>query len=206
MNQLVRLAAIYGAGGHARVIASILQACGIDILGFFDDSCSEEELVQGKPVLGKFHQILEHKKYISSVYLAIGDNKARQAAFAYLAENGFTMPPLVHPSAIVEQDVVIQAGAVICLGVILGTEVTIGKGVLVNSGCSIDHESKIGDFSHLAPKTCVSGRTTIGANTFVGINSSIGDKLNLGDNVVIGAGSIILKDVPAGAKIVGVHH
>lgn len=206
MSHPLLLSAIYGAGGHARVIASILKACGIGILGFFDDSYKRPELIQGKPLLGKFHDILNHKKSISSVYLAVGDNWARREAFVYLKENGFRLPPLIHPATIIEHDVVIQDGVVICLGVILGTEVKIGKGVLVNSGCSIDHESIIGDFSHLAPKTCVSGRTTIGENTFIGINSSIGDKLDIGDNVIIGAGSIILKDVSAGAKIVGVHH
>jgi sugar O-acyltransferase (sialic acid O-acetyltransferase NeuD family) len=199
-------AAVYGAGGHARVIASILRARGTDILGFFDDSYKGEELIQGKPLLGVFRDILTYQKSIAAVYIALGNNQARCEAFSHLKKNEFTVPALVHPSAIVEQDAAIGDGAVICLGAILGTEVRIGQGTLINSGGSIDHEVRIGDFSHLAPGTCVAGRTSIGSNTFIGINSSIGDRLSIGDNVIIGAGSVILKDVPDGAKIAGVYH
>ncbi len=207
MNYSEPFSAIYGAGGHARVIASILRACGTESIGFFDDSYKgDNELIQGNPVLGVFWDILKFRNSISSVYLALGDNHDRRNAFVYLKDNGFLLPALIHPSAILEDDVVIGDGAVICLGVILGTEVSIGRGALINSGCSVDHEVTIGDFSHLAPRTCVAGRTSIGANTFVGNNSSIGDKLSIGDNVIIGAGSVILKDAPAGTKIVGVHH
>ena len=198
--------AIMGAGGHARVIASILRATHAGIYGYFDDSCDyTSEIIQNAPLLGRFNDIVNFKKSIQSVYLALGDNQTRKKYFYSLIDNGFLLPSLVHPTATVESDAIINDAAVICLGGIIGTEVTIGRGCIINTGCSLDHESSIGDFVHLAPKVAVAGRTTIGNFTFVGINTAIADKVTIGRNVMIGAGSVILRDVPDGAKIVGVH-
>jgi sugar O-acyltransferase (sialic acid O-acetyltransferase NeuD family) len=198
--------AIMGAGGHAHVIASILRTTHASIYGYFDDSCDyTSEIIKNAPLLGRFNDIVNYKKSIQSVYLALGDNQIRKKFFDFLIHHGFLLPSLLHPTATVESDTVINDATVICLGTLIGTEVTIGKGSIINTGCSVDHESLIGDFVHLAPKVAVAGRTTIDDFTFVGINTTIADKLTIGRNVVIGAGSVILRDVPDGAKIVGVH-
>ena len=195
-----------GAGGHARVVASILRANHVNIHGFFDDSYSgSSEIIQGAPLLGRFDDIDNFSDDIQSVYLAVGDNLTRKKYYDFLIEHDFLLPPLFHPTAIIELDTSVCDATVVCLGGIIGTEVKIGKGCIVNTGCSVDHESTIGDFVHLAPKVAIAGRTSIGDYTFVGINTAIADKLTIGENVVIGAGSVILTDVPDGAKIFGVH-
>lgn len=199
-------AAIYGAGGHARVVTSILRKNGVSILGFFDDSYSGPENIQGAPVLGTFNDILDYQNSITSVYLAIGDNDCRRKAFAFLHRHHFQMPALIHPQAIIEDKAKIQTSSVVCVGSIIGTQVSIGKGAVINTGCAVDHESIIGDFVHLAPKTVIAGRTHIGANTFIGMNACIADKLRVGENVSIGAGSVVLKNVPDNSRIVGVFH
>lgn len=199
-------AAIMGAGGHARVIASILRAKHTSIYGFFDDSYTGfSEIIQGAPLLGRFNDVINFRNNFQTIYLALGDNLTRKKLFNFLDNHDFFMPTLVHPKAIVESDAVIDDATVVCLGGIISTEVRVGKGCIINTGCSVDHESSIGDFVHLAPQVVVAGRTTIGDFTFVGINTAIADKVTIGKNVVIGAGSVILRDVPDGAKVVGVH-
>ena len=201
-----KYAAVYGAGGHARVVASVLHACNIPILGFFDNSYHGPEEILGVPVLGPFRDILNYRESFSSVYIALGDNALRKQAFEFLLESQVDLPALIHPTAICEVDVVVDQGAVVCLGAIVGTGVFVGKGAIVNTGCAVDHETSVGDFVHLAPKVVIAGRVRIGANTFVGMNTCIGDKLTVGKNVTIGAGSVVLRDVPDGAKVVGVYH
>lgn len=198
--------AIMGAGGHGRVVASILRANHINIHGFFDDSYSESsEVIQGAPLLGRFDDIVKFRENIQKVYLALGNNLIRKKYFDFLSENNFLLPSILHPTAIIESDADIDSATAICLGTIVGTEVKIGKGCIINTACSVDHESAIGDFVHLAPKVAIAGRSSIGDYTFVGINTAIADKLTIGKNVVIGAGSVILSDVLDGAKIFGVH-
>lgn len=203
---MIKAAAIYGAGGHARVITSILKRQDIAIYGLFDDSYHGPENIQDVPVRGKFLDILKYKQSISSVYLALGDNNLRRKAYEFLYRNQFTLPALIHPNTFLEMGSQIGAAAVICTGALLGTETHIGKGVILNTGCSVDHESRIGDFVHIAPKAVVAGRSTIGANTFVGMNACIADQLVIGKNATIGAGAIILKNVPDNTKIAGIYH
>ena len=199
-------AAIYGAGGHARVVSSILRARGISVIGFFDDSFQGKEIIQGAPVLGRFNDIFKYKDSFCAAYLAIGDNSQRKKAYNILVKNKIVVPPLVHPKSVMEIDAKVKPGTVICMGAIVGTEVKIGKGVILNTGCSADHEVQIGDFVHIAPKSAIAGRTRIGKNTFIGMNASIADNLKIGKNVQIGAGSIVLRDVPDGEKVRGVYH
>ena len=199
-------AAIVGAGGQARVIASILNLLDIPVLGVFDDSHNGPEIIQGASVLGGFKDVEQHRAQIENLYLAIGDNQERKRFYDVFRQKGWQMPALVHPRAMIERDVQIKEASVVCVGSMLCVESRLGKGVIINSGCLVDHESDIGDFVHLAPKTAVAGRVSIGENTFVGLNSCIADRLTIGKNVTIGAGSVILKDVPDNSKIVGVFH
>ncbi|HEX3551172.1 MAG TPA: bifunctional UDP-N-acetylglucosamine diphosphorylase/glucosamine-1-phosphate N-acetyltransferase GlmU [Candidatus Elarobacter sp.] len=46
-------------------------------------------------------------------------------------------------------------------------------------------------------------RTTIGSDVFVGTNSSLVAPITLGDGAMTGAGSVVIRDVPAGDKQVG---
>ncbi len=197
--------AIYGAGGHARVLASILHALNLPILGYFDDSFAGPENIQGAPVLGRFNDIVKFREKASSAVLAIGDNTLREKAFHFLKQEGFSIPPVIHPGAIVESDVTIGEGAVICIGAVIGTEAKIGIGAIINTGGLVDHESEIGDFVHLAPGAAVAGRTSVGHGTFVGMNASIADKICIGRNSLIGAGSVVLRDVPDNHKVLGLH-
>ncbi len=197
--------AIYGAGGHARVLAAILHQLNLPILGYFDDSFIGPENIQGAPVLGRFNDIVKFQGKASSAFLAIGDNALREKAFHFLKQEGFSMPPLIHPGAIVESDVAVGEGSVVCIGAVIGTEVKIGSGAILNTGCIVDHESEVGDFVHLAPGVTVAGRTSVGHGTFVGMNASISNKIRIGRKSVIGAGSVVLRDVPDNHKVLGLH-
>jgi sugar O-acyltransferase (sialic acid O-acetyltransferase NeuD family) len=201
-------ALVIGAGGHARVVGSILHAKGVSIHGYLDGNfvAGKQELIKYGPLLGSPEDIQAYAPELYEIYIAIGDNQRRREIFEQLAAGGYAMPALVHPSAIIETDCAIGKGAQICLGAILATEVTIAEGVIVNSGSSIDHEGKVGAFSHIAPGAILAGRVTVGCEVFVGMGARVAQGLHIGDGAIVGAGAIVLKDVPPGARVLGVHH
>jgi len=94
----------------------------------------------------------------------------------------------------------------VCIGAILGSQVRIGKGVIVNTGSSVDHEGMISDFAHLAPGAILGGRVRIGEGAFIGIGARVAEKLSIGRGAVVGAGTVVLRDVADGARVVGIHH
>ena len=104
-----------------------------------------------------------------------------------------------------------------------GYNIRIGKNVFMNFNCVIlDVTSvSIGDDCQIGPAVQIytadhpldpaqrrsgleSGRpVTIGSNVWIGGAAIILPGVSVGDNAVIGAGSVVTRDVPAGATVVG---
>ncbi len=87
----------------------------------------------------------------------------------------------------------------------------IGKDVIFahnGLGVVIHDNAKIGDRCKIYQNTTIGGRNgrgspVIGDDVFVGANSLILGNCHIGNNAVIGAGSIVIEDVPENALIVG---
>jgi maltose O-acetyltransferase len=104
-----------------------------------------------------------------------------------------------------------------------GTHIRIGRNGFVNYGCvfldcnlvTIGDDAQIGPGVHvytalhpLEPETRRSGLesakpVTIGNNVWLGGKSVICPGVRIGDNSVIGAGSVVVKDIPASCVAVG---
>ncbi len=95
----------------------------------------------------------------------------------------------------------IHPAASIGAGILLdhGTGVVIGETAHVGDGCTMLHAVTLGgtgkDHGDRHPK--------IGARVFIGAGAKILGNIHVGDGAKIGAGSIVLKSIPAGATAVG---
>jgi UDP-perosamine 4-acetyltransferase len=198
---------IVGAGGHARVVASILEYhSNFQTIGI----AGRDESELGKTV-SKYKVILTwdelcniKKQGIDYVALAIGDNTERAGMFEYVRESGLTVPTLVHPNAFIEKKVILNEGILVCAGAILACEVVIGVNSIINTGAIIDHETNLGNHVHVGPGTVICGRVKAGDNCFIGAGSRVIDKIKIGYNVVVGAGSVVTKNIPDNVTAAGV--
>lgn len=198
---------IVGAGGHARVLVSILeQVQGVRIVGVADRTDRTlGEKVGSAEVIATISGLPDlWRDGVRWAALAIGDNEERAALFAKVKTWGFSLVEARHPTAIVERDVCIGEGAVIGPGAILCTGVTLAPDVLINTGAIVDHECKIGAHAHIGPGSRVAGRVTVGEGALVGAGSTVLNKLTIGEWCVIGAGSVVVEDIPTKVKAYGV--
>ncbi|MCX6970090.1 MAG: serine acetyltransferase [Verrucomicrobia bacterium] len=78
-----------------------------------------------------------------------------------------------------------------------GTALVIHGGSVIGSHCTLRHCTTIG------MKSSPDDVPLIGDHVDVGCNSVIIGRIKIGDGAVIGAGSVVVKDVPAGAVVVG---
>ena len=101
-------------------------------------------------------------------------------------------------------------------GSVIGPDARVGnfveiKNSILGTGTKVGHLSYIGDTAVGSDANIGAGtitcnydginkfRTEIGAGAFIGSNTALVAPINVGDGAVIGAGSVISKDVPAGA-------
>jgi sugar O-acyltransferase (sialic acid O-acetyltransferase NeuD family) len=198
---------ILGAGGHARVVANIAALMpDLDVVGVADRSAATlGERIGRTSVVASLDDMPHWRaKGITHVALALGDNKKRERVMRDAEANGLASVTLVHPTAVIEDQVTIGEGALICAGAILITECKIGRGAIVNTGASIDHESEVGECAHIAPGSRVAGRVRVGDRALLGIAACVVPGKRIGADAVVGAGAVVIDDVPAGVTVVGI--
>jgi len=79
----------------------------------------------------------------------------------------------------------------------------IGRNVTMWSATSIGHHSIVEDDCFFAIGVTVSGLVTVGQSSFVGANVTIRDGVRIGKRCVIGAGAVVLEDIPADSIVGG---
>jgi len=199
---------LIGAGGHAQVVAEALwrmAEAGSEWhpLGFVDDNpMLQGRAFLGLPVLGPIATWREVGA--DALVVAIGDNALRRRCYLGLQAAGATFATVIHPRAIVAPDVVIGPGSMVLAGVVINTGSVIGADVILNTACSLDHHNRIGDHVHIAPGVHTGGEVTVEEGALVGIGATVLPRRRLGAWSVVGAGAVVLHDIPARATAVGV--
>ena len=201
---------LIGAGGFGREVLwqlgeSEREAGKYNIIGFVDDSPGlQGKTVNGAPVLGDVQWLLAYQKEICAV-ICVGNSKARKSIYEKLSANPLISFPTVITNDVRYSDTVtFGKGCVICLSSILTVNITVGDFVISNWDCTVGHDAALDDFVTLYPSVNVSGNVRIGACCEIGTGTNIIQGKSIGENTVIGAGSVVVKDIPPDCTAVGV--
>lgn len=181
---------ILGAGGHAKSVIAAAKLQGKKILGLYDDNPEiHSNYFYGVIVKGNIQLFNQ-----TAAIIGIGDNKVRkQINELFETVNWQTV---IHPKAIIAEDVKIGPGSVIMAGAIIQPGASIGSHCIINTGACIDHDCEIDDFAHISPNCSLAGGVKIGEGVLVGIGSSIIPYKKVGNWSTIGAGSVVITDQP----------
>lgn len=197
---------ILGGGGHARVVIGMLRRLNTEILGFTDPDPKTDQ-VMGVPHLGGDSALNTRNPEQVELANGLGNvemSSRRREVYLQQRQKGFSFPPLIHDSAVVDESVRVGEGSQVMAGAVIQPNVQIGKNVIVNTNTTVDHDCTIGDHVHVAPGTTISGTVAIEERSFVGAGATIIDDLDLGSNTVVGAGAVVVRDVPSGTTVTGV--
>lgn len=192
--------ALIGASGHGKVIADIAYSNGFNDIVFYDDRWQEIGSLYGIKVVGDLAQAINDSKSFDAVYVSIGNNSIRARVQAQLHNIG---PALVHPRACVSASVKLGFGTVVMPKAVLNADTVVGNGVIVNTGAVIEHDCIIQDFSHICPQAAIAGGVKVGTQSWVGLGSSVIQLKTIGDFVTVGAGSVVIRDIPDGQTVAG---
>lgn len=192
---------MFGAGGHAKVIADLARLLNYEVAGFVDTVHPERagEFFAGSVILGDFENL---PPAVAAV--GFGDNAARLELTEKLLGRGWRLPALIHPTAVVSPSAELGEGTMVMAKAVVQADARVGKACIVNTGAILEHDSLVNDGVHLAPRSCVCGSVVVGKKTFVGAGAVVREKMSIGEGVIIGAGSVVVKSLPDGVTAFGV--
>ena len=200
---------IIGASGFGREVAWVAerinkQAEEWNILGFLDDNLElKGKKIGGYPVLGGIDTV---SKYPNAYFIcAIGSASVREKIIHKIED---VLPKakyaiLIDPTVQMSDRVKIGEGTVICAGNIITVDVEIGKHVIINLDCTVGHDALIYDFVTFYPSVNLSGITQVEQAVELGTGAHIIQGIHIGDRAIIGAGSVVIKDIPSNCTAVG---
>lgn len=200
--------AIIGAGDLGQLIAHhAVNDSHYNVVGFFDDTKSKGELIEGTEVLGGLNEI--EKLYQSTTFdvlmIGIGYNHMnfRKKIFEQFQK---TIPfaTIIHSSCYVDSSCTIGDGVFLLPGCVLDKHVIIGDNVLLNTGCTIAHDTTIRNHCFLSPSVKIAGKTIVEECCVIGINSTIIDNITISKNIKTGGGSVVINNLTESGLYVGI--
>lgn len=180
---------IIGASGHGKVIADIAKKNGYSEISFFDDNENIHEC-GSYPVTGKS---AEARIFDGDIIVGIGNAAIRKKIQEMLPVE--KLVTLIHPDAVIAEDVVIGVGTVVMAGAVVNSGVQIGNGCIINTCSSVDHDCILGDYVHIAVGSHLCGTVSVGSETWIGAGAIVSNNVAICSNCMIGAGAVVVKNL-----------
>lgn len=171
---------------HVRPRAgSLLATLGSDLAAFVDRDPAALGRLDVMCTASGFHALVAHR-LAHQVWVCGARRPAKLLATAARWATGVE----IHPAARLGPGAMIDHGS----GVVIGETVEVGAGVSLYQGVTLGGTSTVRGKRH----------PTLGDHVTVGAGAKVLGAVTVGDRARIGANSVVTKDVPADAVVVGV--
>lgn len=199
---------IIGAGTYGEVYLSYLQEAGVEIVGFLDDDAKfKDKSIRGVPVIGAVSMLktLRSTNNVEAVYCPLGNNVLRVKFLSMAKKLGYATPNYIHPNVCISPHVKIGEGVYILLGTTIMPYTEIDNYVMISMGVHLAHHSVLEEGVFLSTGCNFGASIHARKYAYCGISSTIMTGVHeLGEDCLIGAGAVVIKDVPERAVVAGV--
>lgn len=204
----MRKCIIVGAGTYGQVYSKYL-ADVYDVLGYVDDNESlQGSEVCGHKVFGPTRLLWESDafdKESTSIFVPIGKNTTRSQLLNRLQQSGYDTPSFIHHTATVDSSVQMEAPVYILPQSNIMPYTRIAKHVMISMGVNIAHHVDIREGCFFSQGTNIGASLCIEAHTYIGISATVMTGVKrIGSHSLIGAGSVVIRDVPDNVVVAGV--
>lgn len=201
---------LFGAGGLGREVLFQINEMNkknpeFNVLGFVDDSSElQGKYVSGLPVLGDSEWLLNYGSELC-VALCFGNASLRKKIYEKIKINeNLSFPNILADDLRCSESVEFGIGCIVCFSNVITVDVKIGNFTLINNSCTIGHDAETEDFVTLYPAVNVSGNVKIKTLSEIGVGSQIIQGITVGEDVTVGAGAVVVRDLPPHCTAVGV--
>ena len=196
---------LWGGQSKSRIIHNMLEKTDFTITHIFDkyienvDFENNAQFSNSEEDLNKFINETEY------VVVCIGgsNGKARYLITRELIKKGLKPLNIISENSFIDDTSIIGNSFHAMPGSLVHSNSIIGDCVIVNTNATIDHECIVGNGCHFMGSSAVSGMVTIEDYVTVGTNATILPNLKIGTGSYVGAGSVVISDVPSNHVVVG---
>ncbi|MBI1184761.1 transferase [bacterium] len=212
MNPSTYRILIIGAGGFGREILAWLRSYPASIQisqeewsfgGFLDDnpnaldSYDIEGAVIGKP-LDFDYQASDR------LICAIADPEAKLKICRQIQANNGQFINMICDTKTLERQNKLGIGIIMVPGATITSHVALGNFVTLNVYATVGHDAVVGDGCTLNGHTDVTGGVILHEGVFMGTHASVIPSIEVGAYARIGAGSVVVQNVPPYTTVMGV--
>lgn len=209
MSSIRNLVLVGGAGTSSDVLALIASinraSMRYQVLGLLDDTIPAGALRFGVQVLGP---IAKWAAWEDAWFVdCLGSPRSYRKREGLLKHYGLLQSQfetLIHPSAMIADDVEIGQGSIIYPNVVALSNVQIGQHVTILSGTVLNHDVELGDWSILGSGAMLSGAVKVGRVCYLGTSCAIREGVTIGAGSLVGMGAAVTDDVPPDTVVAGV--
>ncbi|MEQ3235698.1 acetyltransferase [Bacteroides cellulosilyticus] len=200
---------IIGAGTYGEVYLAYLQEAGIEIVGFLDDDSKYiNQKVCGIPVLGGFDFLacLKDEYGVKAVYCPLGNNKLRVELLNRALSLGYEVPNFIHSTVVLSPNVKIgDKGIYILPKTVIMPWCNIHDFVMMSVNSVVSHHTILEEGVFLSFGVNFGASIIAHKYAYIGISATVMTGVHeLGENCLIGAGAVVIKDVPTNAVMAGI--
>jgi sugar O-acyltransferase (sialic acid O-acetyltransferase NeuD family) len=190
---------LIGGGGHAKVVAAIVgKTRGCRIIGYTAPVAGPAPL--NLSYLGDDSVLpdLVASERVTGAVIGVGIieiNDKRATLHRSLSGLGFSLPSIVSPTAVVNEQVAIGDGTVIMDGAVINSGASIGELSIVNTNATVEHDCIIGAYSHIAPGAVLCGGVTVGDQAMIGASACVLPGVRIADRCLVGGGATVTRNL-----------
>lgn len=197
---------IVGAGGfgrelHSYVLRHPANGCDWKFAGFLDDNL---DALKDYGSFASVTALRGHQPSPDRVYLCgLGLPATKARLTEPMLKAGAVFISLVHTSVLMGERVKLGQGVILCPGAILTCDIQLGDFVTINLGTTIGHDVTVGDWTTVSSQCDLTGHVKVAEAVFIGSKVSVIPSRKIGAGSLVGAGSVVVRDVPHGATVFG---
>ncbi len=201
---MLKRVAIFGSGGHARVVFDILKQCDTYEPSCFYTISKLTNEIYSTPVLVETSG-LENLDFNRGI-VAVGDNYLRSQIVKKIKSlrPNFKFINAIHPKAIISPTVKMGVGNCIMAGTTIEFASEVSDHSVINTAASVNHDCNLEEFVNISPNATLGGMCRVGKFSTICIGATILNNINIEENVVLGAGSIATKNLTKNTLYYGV--
>jgi sugar O-acyltransferase (sialic acid O-acetyltransferase NeuD family) len=166
----------------------------------------DEDSMAGLPVvpIERLAESFDPSRYACFVAVSSTQlNRVRTRLYREVKRQGFSCVSYVSSHAFVWRNVTIGENVFVFENNVLQHNVRVGDNAVLWSGNHVGHRTTIGDNCFVSSHCVISGFCEIGESSFLGVNSTFADGVKVGQDAVVGAGAVVIANLPPRGVYVG---